>query len=276
MTEISSQDNEALVLAELDGDGVLRLTLNAPRSRNALSEAMMTALSDALSGAASEPAVRVVVIAANGPVFCAGHNLKEMTAARQDPANAADRGRAYFTRVMTQCSALMSSIPANPKPVIAEVVGTATAAGCQLVASCDLAYAAEEAHFATPGVHIGLFCSTPMVALSRKVAAKHAMEMLLTGDPCPAPRAAEIGLINEAVPADGLTGRVMAVAAKIAAKSTATVAFGKPAFYQQAEKTLAGAYEHAAAVMVENMLARDAEEGINAFIEKRQPVWTDS
>ena len=276
MTEISSQDNEALVLAELDGDGVLRLTLNAPRSRNALSEAMMTALSDALSGAASEPAVRVVVIAANGPVFCAGHNLKEMTAARQDPANAADRGRAYFTRVMTQCSALMSSIPANPKPVIAEVAGTATAAGCQLVASCDLAYAAEEAHFATPGVHIGLFCSTPMVALSRKVAAKHAMEMLLTGDPCPAPRAAEIGLINEAVPADGLTGRVMAVAAKIAAKSTATVAFGKPAFYQQAEKTLAGAYEHAAAVMVENMLARDAEEGINAFIEKRQPVWTDS
>ena len=276
MTEISSQDDESLVLAELDGDGVLRLTLNAPRSRNALSEAMMTALSDALSGAASEPAVRVVVIAANGPVFCAGHNLKEMTAARQDPANAADRGRAYFTRVMTQCSALMSSIPANPKPVIAEVAGTATAAGCQLVASCDLAYAAEEAHFATPGVHIGLFCSTPMVALSRKVAAKHAMEMLLTGDPCPAPRAAEIGLINEAVPADGLTGRVMAVAAKIAAKSTATVAFGKPAFYQQAEKTLAGAYEHAAAVMVENMLARDAEEGINAFIEKRQPVWTDS
>ena len=276
MTEISSQDDESLVLAELDGDGVLRLTLNAPRSRNALSEAMMTALSDALSGAASEPAVRVVVIAANGPVFCAGHNLKEMTAARQDPANAADRGRAYFTRVMTQCSALMSSIPANPKPVIAEVAGTATAAGCQLVASCDLAYAAEEAHFATPGVHIGLFCSTPMVALSRKVAAKHAMEMLLTGDPCPAPRAAEIGLINEAVPADGLTGRVMAVAAKIAAKSTATVAFGKPAFYQQAEKTLAGAYDHAAAVMVENMLARDAEEGINAFIEKRQPVWTDS
>ena len=276
MTETSSQDNEALVLAELDGDGVLRLTLNAPRSRNALSEAMMTALSDALSGAAFEPAVRVVVIAANGPVFCAGHNLKEMTAARQDPANAADRGRAYFTRVMTQCSALMSSIPANPKPVIAEVAGTATAAGCQLVASCDLAYAAEEAHFATPGVHIGLFCSTPMVALSRKVAAKHAMEMLLTGDPCPAPRAAEIGLVNEAVPADGLTGRVMSVAAKIAAKSTATVAFGKPAFYQQAEKTLAGAYEHAAAVMVENMLARDAEEGINAFIEKRQPVWTDS
>lgn len=276
MTKTSSQGNEALVLAELDGDGVLRLTLNAPRSRNALSEAMMTAMSESLADAASNPAVRVVVVAANGPVFCAGHNLKEMTAARQDPANAADCGRAYFTRVMAQCAALMSSIPANPKPVIAEVAGTATAAGCQLVASCDLAFAAEEAHFATPGVHIGLFCSTPMVALSRKVAAKHAMEMLLTGDPCTAPRAAEIGLINAAVPAGELTERVMDTARKIAAKSTATVAFGKPAFYQQAEKTLAEAYEHAAAVMVENMMARDAEEGINAFIEKRHPVWTDS
>lgn len=276
MTKTSSQGNEALVLAELDGDGVLRLTLNAPRSRNALSEAMMTAMSESLADAASNPAVRVVVVAANGPVFCAGHNLKEMTAARQDPANAADRGRAYFTRVMAQCAALMSSIPANPKPVIAEVAGTATAAGCQLVASCDLAFAAEEAHFATPGVHIGLFCSTPMVALSRKVAAKHAMEMLLTGDPCTALRAAEIGLINAAVPAGELTERVMDTARKIAAKSTATVAFGKPAFYQQAEKTLAEAYEHAAAVMVENMMARDAEEGINAFIEKRHPVWTDS
>jgi len=276
MTKTPSQGNEALVLAELDGDGVLRLTLNAPRSRNALSEAMMTAMSESLADAASNPAVRVVVVAANGPVFCAGHNLKEMTAARQDPANAADRGRAYFTRVMAQCAALMSSIPANPKPVIAEVAGTATAAGCQLVASCDLAFAAEEAHFATPGVHIGLFCSTPMVALSRKVAAKHAMEMLLTGDPCTAPRAAEIGLINAAVPAGELTERVMDTARKIAAKSTATVAFGKPAFYQQAEKTLAEAYEHAAAVMVENMMARDAEEGINAFIEKRHPVWTDS
>lgn len=276
MTKTSSQGNEALVLAELDGDGVLRLTLNAPRSRNALSEAMMTAMSESLADAASNPAVRVVVVAANGPVFCAGHNLKEMTAARQDPANAADCGRAYFTRVMAQCAALMSSIPANPKPVIAEVAGTATAAGCQLVASCDLAFAAEEAHFATPGVHIGLFCSTPMVALSRKVAAKHAMEMLLTGDPCTALRAAEIGLINAAVPAGELTERVMDTARKIAAKSTATVAFGKPAFYQQAEKTLAEAYEHAAAVMVENMMARDAEEGINAFIEKRHPVWTDS
>ena len=267
---------EDLVLADRGEDGVLRLTLNAPRSRNALSESMMTALSSALEEAAQDAAVRVIVIAANGPVFCAGHNLKELTAARGAPENAADRGRAYFTRILNQCSALMASIPAHPKPVIAEVAGTATAAGCQLVASCDLAFAAESAGFATPGVHIGLFCSTPMVALSRNVARKHAMEMLLTGDPCPAPRAAEIGLINRAVPDEDLTAEVMEVARRIAGKSTATVAFGKPAFYRQAELPLGEAYDYAAAVMVENMLARDAEEGISAFIEKRPPRWTDS
>jgi len=269
-------DDTRLVTAECDADGILRLTLNAPKSRNALSEAMMRALAAALDDAARDPAVRVIVIAANGPVFCAGHHLKEMNAARHDPAHAADGGRAYFTRIMRQCAALMSSIPAHPRPVIAEVAGTATAAGCQLVASCDLAFAAEAAHFATPGVNIGLFCSTPMVALSRKVAAKHAMEMLLTGDPCGAPRAAEIGLINRAVPADSLTDTVMDTARRIAAKSTATVGFGKPAFYLQAERPLAEAYEYAAAVMVENMLANDAGEGISAFIEKRPPRWTDS
>lgn len=269
-------DDTQLVIADCDADGILRLTLNAPKSRNALSEAMMSALASALDDAADDPAVRVIVIAANGPVFCAGHNLKEMTAARRDPANASDRGRAYFTMVMRQCSALMASIPAHPRPVIAEVAGTATAAGCQLVTSCDLAFAAETAHFATPGVNIGLFCSTPMVALSRKVAPKHAMEMLLTGDPCSAARAAEIGLINRAVPVDDLTDTVMDIAHRIASKSTATVAFGKPTFYQQAERSLAEAYDHAAAVMVENMLANDAEEGIAAFIEKRPPSWTDS
>jgi len=267
---------DELVLTEQTQDGVLRLTLNAPRSRNALSEAMMTALSTALDDAAQDPAVRVIVIAANGPVFCAGHNLKEIAAARSAPENAADRGRAYFTRILTQCSALMASIPAHPKPVIAEVAGTATAAGCQLVASCDLAFASETASFATPGVHIGLFCSTPMVALSRNVARKHAMEMLLTGDPCPAPRAAEIGLITRALPDEVLAEEVMAVAQKIAGKSTATVAFGKPAFYRQAEMSLGEAYDYAAAVMVENMLARDAEEGIAAFLEKRPARWTDS
>jgi enoyl-CoA hydratase/carnithine racemase len=268
--------NDAPVLADCDDDGILRLTLNAPTSRNALSEAMMAALATALDDAAGNDAVRVIVIAANGPVFCAGHNLKEMTAARSAPENATDRGRAYFTRVLNQCSSLMASIPAHPKPVIAEVTGTATAAGCQLVASCDLAIAAEGAQFATPGVHIGLFCSTPMVALSRKVAAKHAMEMLLTGDPCPAPRAAEIGLINRAVPDEELTQTVMEMARRIASKSTATVAFGKPAFYRQAERPLVEAYEYAAAVMVDNMLANDAAEGIAAFIEKRPPRWTDS
>ena len=268
--------NDALVLADCDDDGILRLTLNAPKSRNALSEAMMAALATALDDAAGNDAVRVIVIAANGPVFCAGHNLKEMTAARSAPENATDRGRAYFTRVLNQCSSLMASIPAHPKPVIAEVAGTATAAGCQLVASCDLAIAAEGAQFATPGVHIGLFCSTPMVALSRKVAAKYAMEMLLTGDPCPAPRAAEIGLINRAVPDEELTQTVMEMARRIASKSTATVAFGKPAFYRQAERPLVEAYEYAAAVMVDNMLANDAAEGIAAFIEKRPPRWTDS
>ena len=267
---------EDLVLADRNEDGVLRLTLNAPRSRNALSESMMTALSSALQDAAKDPAVRVIVLAANGPVFCAGHNLKELTAARGAPENAADRGRAYFTRILNQCSALMASIPAHPKPVIAEVAGTATAAGCQLVASCDLALAADSASFATPGVHIGLFCSTPMVALSRNVTRKHAMEMLLTGDPCPAPRAAEIALIYRAVPAEELSDAVMETARCIASKSTATVAFGKPAFYRQAELPLGEAYDYAAAVMVENMLARDAEEGISAFIEKRPPRWTDS
>ena len=276
MTEASTPENDTLVLADIGDYGILRLTLNAPESRNALSEAMMSALSTALADAAAYQAVRVIVIAANGPVFCAGHHLKEMTAAREDPANADDRGRAYFTRVMAQCSALMSSILAHPKPVIAEVAGTATAAGCQLVATCDLAFAAESAGFATPGVHIGLFCSTPMVALSRNVARKHAMEMLLTGDPCPAPRAAEIGLINRAVPDEDLTAEVMEAARKIAGKSTATVAFGKPAFYRQAELPLGEAYDYAAAVMVDNMLARDAEEGISAFIEKRPPRWTDS
>ena len=267
---------DQLVLRDCDDNGILRLTLNDPKTRNSLSEAMMEALASALTDARDDADVRVIVIAANGPVFCAGHNLKEMTAARTNPQNEGDRGRAYFTRVLGQCSRLMASLPAHPKPIIAEVAATATAAGCQLAASCDLAVASHEAGFATPGVHIGLFCSTPMVALSRKVAPKHAMEMLLTGDPCPADRAAEIGLVNYAVPADRLTDTVMEMARKIAAKSTATVGFGKPAFYRQLERPLGEAYEFAAEVMVSNMLARDAEEGISAFIEKRHPNWTDS
>ncbi len=269
------QHTAPLIEEECDGHGVLRLTLNDAATRNSLSEAMLATLSEKLAAARDNPQARVIVLAADGPVFCAGHNLKEMTAARADPSNQADKGRAYFSRVFRSCSAVMQSIPAHPKPVIAEVAGTATAAGCQLVASCDLAIAADTAQFATPGVNIGLFCSTPMVALSRNVAAKHAMEMLLTGDICPAPKAVEIGLLNRCVPLKDLTDEVMSLAHKIAAKSMATVSFGKPAFYCQAEMRLPNAYEFAGEIMVNNMLAGDAEEGINAFIEKRPAQWQD-
>lgn len=261
-----------ILLRDLTDDGILRLTLNDVGRRNALSEAMLTALGKAFAEAGKDASVRVIVLAANGPAFCAGHDLKEMTAGR----DAEDGGWAYFTRVMTQCSSVMQGIVTCPKPVIAEVTGVATAAGCQLVASCDLAIAAYTARFSTPGVHIGLFCSTPMVALSRNVANKHAMEMLLTGDMTPADRAAEIGLVNRAVAADALRAEVMAMAGKIASKSSMTLATGKRAFYAQCEMPLAEAYAYASQVMVNNMLARDAEEGIGAFIEKRAPQWQDA
>ena len=256
---------------ELDGAGVLRLTLSDPARRNALSEEMLGLLDQALAGAGDDPAVRVVVIAAEGPAFCAGHDLKELTARRADP----DRGRAYFEKIMGMCAGVMQAIVNCPKPVIAEVGGLATAAGCQLVASCDLAVAGGEAAFATPGVHIGLFCSTPMVALSRNLAPKHAMEMLLTGETIPPARAAEMGLVNRAVATDELRDETMRLAHTIAAKSSMTLAVGKGAFYRQREMTLSDAYAYAARVMVENMLARDAEEGIGAFIEKRAPQWED-
>lgn len=261
-----------ILLRDLDDTGILRLTLNDVGRRNALSEAMLTALGAAFADAGTDRAVRVIVLAANGPAFCAGHDLKEMTAGRA----AKDGGRAYFGRVMAQCSGVMQGIVTCPKPVIAEVTGVATAAGCQLVASCDLALAADTAKFSTPGVHIGLFCSTPMVALSRNVANKHAMEMLLTGDMTPADRAAEIGLINRAVAADNLRDAVMELAGKIASKSSMTLATGKRAFYVQREMPLADAYAYASHVMVDNMLAHDAEEGIGAFIEKRAPQWQDA
>jgi enoyl-CoA hydratase/carnithine racemase len=264
------QDSDIL-LHHLDDGGILRLTLNDAGRRNALSEAMLTKLGAAFDAAGSNPAVRVIVLAANGPAFCAGHDLKEMTAGRAAP----DRGRAYFTKVMAMCSGVMQAIVTCPKPVIAEVTGIATAAGCQLVASCDLAVAADSAQFSTPGVHIGLFCSTPMVALSRNVAGKHAMEMLLTGDMTPATRAAEIGLVNRVVEPDALQDVTMQMARKIASKSSMTLATGKRAFYAQREMPLAQAYDYASNVMVENMLARDAEEGIGAFIEKRAPEWQD-
>jgi len=256
-------------VAETRTGNVLRLTLMRPERRNSLSEAMMAALGAALAGASADRAVHVIVIAAEGPVFSAGHDLKELSAHRSDP----DRGRAYFADVMGRCSRLMQAIVTHPKPIIAEVAGVATAAGCQLVASCDLAIAGEGARFQTPGVHIGLFCSTPMVALSRAVSRKHALEMLLTGDMVPAQRAAEIGLINKAVPASDLTGETMALAGRIASKSPATLKIGKELFQRQLDLPLAEAYRLASETMVENMLYRDAEEGIGAFLDKREARW---
>jgi len=256
-------------LVEMQAGNVLRLTLSRPERRNSLSEAMMAALGEALAAAAADRTVHVIVIAAEGNVFSAGHDLKELSAHRGD----ADRGRAYFAEIMGRCSRLMQAIVAHPKPVIAEVAGVATAAGCQLVASCDLAIAGEGARFQTPGVHIGLFCSTPMVALSRAVNRKHALEMLLTGDMVPAQRAAEIGLVNRVVPVSQLTAETTALAERIAAKSPATVKIGKELFQRQLDLRLADAYRLAGEAMVENMLYRDAEEGIGAFLDKREPNW---
>jgi enoyl-CoA hydratase/carnithine racemase len=247
------------------------LTLNRPAARNSLSEALIAALHEALAALRDDERVRAVVIAANGSVFSSGHDLKELTARRTDP----DRGRAYFARIMTSCSAMMQAIVQLPKPVIAAVQGVATAAGCQLVASCDLAVASENASFATPGVDIGLFCSTPMVALSRNVPRKHAMHMLMTGEPVSANRALELGLVNSVVAPGTERDAALTLARRIAGKSAHTVKIGKEAFYRQAEMPLAEAYRYAAEVMTENMLARDAEEGINAFIEKRAPTWED-
>ena len=260
-----------LVLQELAEGGILRVTMNDMKRRNALSEEMMAALADALHMAESDNAVRVIILAAKGPAFSAGHDLKQMTAGRSN----VDKGREYFTQVLSTCSALMQQIVNHPKPVIAEVTGVATAAGCQLVASCDLALAADSALFSTPGVHIGLFCSTPMVALSRNVSNKAAMEMLLTGGMVSAIKAEHIGLVNRVVEDGKLTEATMAMATVIASKSTMTLATGKQAFYRQREMTLVDAYDYASQVMVDNMLKHDAEEGINAFIEKRSPEWQD-
>jgi enoyl-CoA hydratase/carnithine racemase len=250
--------------------GVMRLTLNDPATRNSLSEAMMAALGSALQQADADPLTRVVVIAATGPVFSSGHNLRELTAHRAD----ADAGESYFAGLFQTCAALMLAIVRSPKPVIAEVRGLASAAGCQLVASCDLAIASETATFCTPGVDIGLFCSTPMVALSRDVMPKHAMEMLLTGDAIGAAEAVRIGLVNRAVPDNMLAETVDALARKIAAKSPLAVALGKAAFYRQLDLDLDEAYALTARVMTDNLLRRDAREGIAAFLEKRAPQWT--
>ena len=261
-----------ILLSNLDENSILRLTLNDVSRRNALSEAMLAELGDAFKDAGANTKVRVIVLAAKGPAFCAGHDLKEMTAGRLNE----DGGKAYFAKVMAMCAGLMQGIVNCPKPVIAEITGVATAAGCQLVASCDLAIAADTAQFSTPGVHIGLFCSTPMVALSRNVTDKHAMEMLLTGDMTSAERAAEIGLVNRVAAPEELQEKTMEMARKIASKSSMTLATGKSAYYAQREMGLSDAYDYASGVMVNNMLALDAEEGIGAFLEKRAPLWQDA
>ena len=266
----ASVSEPPILLRDQIGD-VAVLTLNRPEARNSLSEDLIAGLTAALSEFHDDTKVRAVVIAANGSAFSAGHDMKELTARRSD----ADRGRAYFAEIMTACSTMMQAIVHLPKPVVAAVQGIATAAGCQLVASCDLAVASEAAAFATPGVDIGLFCSTPMVALSRNIARKQAMEMLLTGEPISATTAHDIGLVNRVVPSGSERDTAIALAQKVALKSAYTIKVGKEAFYRQAEMSLAEAYRYASEVMTENMMARDAEEGIGAFIEKREPKWQD-
>jgi enoyl-CoA hydratase/carnithine racemase len=254
---------EPLILRR-DEDGVSNLTINRPKAYNSLSIECMEMFIGGLEDVASDSSVKVVVVSGAGKGFCAGHDLKDM---RANPE------RSFYEKTFAVCSKLMMTIVNLPKPVIAKVHGVATAAGCQLVASCDLAVADEHARFATPGVNIGLFCSTPMVALSRNVSRKHAMEMLLTGDFISAARAYEIGLINRVVPYEELDTATNELALKIASKSPLTLKVGKKAFYEQMDKDMSGAYEYCSRVMVENMLARDAEEGIDAFLEKRAPVW---
>jgi enoyl-CoA hydratase/carnithine racemase len=273
-----SASTDTVAPAAADAHPVLRrrvgaveiVTLNRPAARNSLSLGMIAALTQAIADLGATRDVHAIVLDASGPAFCAGHDLKEMTRHRAD----GDRGRAFFATTMADCARMMQTIVACPKPVIAAVQGIATAAGCQLVATCDLAVAADTATFATPGVNIGLFCSTPMVALSRNVSRKRAMEMLLLGEALSADDAAVYGLVNRVVPASQLATAALAMAEKIASKSPLTVATGKRAFYDQLERPLADAYAYAADVMVQNMMARDAEEGIGAFIAKRPPTWT--
>lgn len=252
-------------------DGIATLTLARPEARNSLSEAMMAALTSALAGIAEDDGVRAVVLTAEGPVFSAGHDLKEIQSHRGD----ADRGRAYFTDVLKRCSTLMTAIVRLPQPVIAAVEGMATAAGCQLVASCDLAVAGADARFCTPGVNIGLFCHTPMVALTRNLAPKHALEMLLLGEWVHAEEAYRMGLVNRVVEQGAARTAATDLARRIAAKSRVPVKLGKAAFYAQAEMGLDDAYAYASRVMTENMLARDADEGISAVLGKRSPTWED-
>jgi|TARA_B110000914_G_scaffold197552_1_gene187437 enoyl-CoA hydratase/carnithine racemase len=264
-------ETDNFLLKDKIDNGILRLTLNNSKHQNTLSDAMMKSLKKELSDVAINESIRVVILAANGPIFCAGHDLKEITEAR----NNEDLGYAYFEKLFNTCSELMQLIVNNPKPIIAEVNGIATAAGCQLVASCDLAIGSDKAKFATPGVNIGLFCSTPMVALSRNISNKHAMEMLLTGEMIDAKKAKEIGLINNNVSSKNLMQETLKLAKKVASKSSMTLKVGKHAFYAQSSLDLSEAYKYTSKVMLDNILKDDAKEGIDAFINKRDPEWKD-
>ena len=267
-----SENTKKILKIDQSQASILRLVLDDPNNKNALSEDMMKQLKKLLIKASSDNSIKVIIISAVGDVFSSGHNLKDITEARKNE----DEGKAYFLDLFNLCSSLMQMIVNCSKPVIAEVNGVATAAGCQLVASCDLAIASDSSKFATPGVNIGLFCSTPMVALSRNISRKDAMKRLLTGDMIDAAEAKRISLINDHVPEENLDAAVMSLANQISTKSLATIRVGKEAFYRQYEMTLSDAYDYTSQVMTENSLADDAKEGIASFIEKRQPFWKDN
>ena len=273
---ILQKANDALMHEPVDVQrpepAIAVVTLNRPQARNSLSRDMIAALHKTIDDLGAQDDVKAIILGAAGPAFCAGHDLKEMTAHRQDE----DRGRAFFADTMRDCSNMMQAIIKCPKPVIAAVHAMATAAGCQLVATCDLAVAGHSAKFCTPGVNIGLFCSTPMVALSRNLSRKRVMEMLLLGDLLSAEQACDYGLVNRCVPDSDVMDQALQFARAIAAKSSATVAIGKEAFYHQLELPLSDAYDYATDVMVQNMLSADAKEGIGAFLEKRKPTWKNA
>lgn len=257
------------ILERHDTGAVTRLVMNAPDRLNALSDEMLAALHGALDEISGDRAVRVVIISGTGKAFCAGHDLKQMTAGRA----AEDGGKAYFKDLFDRCAAMMARVQSMPQPVIAQVHGIATAAGCQLVATCDMAIAATGTRFGVNGVNIGLFCSTPMVALSRNIGRKQAFEMLITGTFIEAERAETIGLVNRVVATQALETEAMALAQTVASKLGVAVRIGKEAFYNQIQMNLTDAYAYTGDVMVENMLNRDTIEGIEAFLDKRDPTW---
>jgi enoyl-CoA hydratase/carnithine racemase len=269
-TMTDKQDNQGVLLREERGP-VAVLTLNRPEMRNCLSHELLAALNAAFADISASGTVKAVVVASNGPVFSAGHDIREMQSHRED----ADKGKAFFARMFSECSVVMQAIVDCPKPVVAAVEGTATAAGCQLVATCDLAVAADDAKFCTPGVHIGLFCSTPAVAVARNVGRKRAMEMLLLGEMVDAEDACAYGLVNKIVPKNDVMRTAMELAELIASKSAAANAIGKKTFYEQVSAPLGLAYDRACEAMVENMMLADANEGLGAFLEKRKPQWRD-